>query len=441
MYLLYSAALAAALIVGLPYWLFRMLRHGKYQEGLRERLGWVPARLAAKSAQPTIWVHAVSVGEVLAISGLVEQMCRRLGGHRIVISTTTSTGQKLARQRFGDEVFYFPLDFAFAIRPYLRALRPELIVLAETEFWPNFLRLAKGSGAQVAVVNARISDRSLTGYLRMSHWLAPMLRNISLFLAQTHTDAERLRAIGVAGEKIQVIGNLKFDASPPEAAPIMASLRATFEQSAAGPVLVCGSTVDGEEPIVMQAFVNVLASHPRAVMILAPRHPERFAAVGQLLEKLGIRYWKRSLWSGENIAGGVLLVDTIGELASLYALADVAFIGGSLVPRGGHNILEAAQHGAAIIVGNHTENFRDMIQLFQARDAVRVTGPAEFPLILMELLSNDSQRHALGRRAFETLRSQTGATQRTLEALEKLLSQTTSGGSPVGVPTSPVPKR
>jgi 3-deoxy-D-manno-octulosonic-acid transferase len=167
-----------------------------------------------------------------------------------------------------------------------------------------------------------------------------------------------------------------------------------------------------------------LASYPRAVMILAPRHPERFAAVAQLLEKLGIRFWRRSLWTGDPIAGGVLLIDTIGELAALYALADIAFVGGSLVPQGGHNIIEPAQYGVAIVVGSHTENFRDIVRVFQSRDAVRVVSPVEFPLVLMELLSNVSARAALGRRAAETLRSQTGATKRTAEVLEKLLEPT-----------------
>jgi len=156
-------------------------------------------------------------------------------------------------------------------------------------------------------------------------------------------------------------------------------------------------------------------------MILAPRHPERFGQVAQLLEKLGIRFWRRSLWSGESLSGGVLLIDSMGELASLYALADVAFVGGSLVPRGGHNIIEPAQHGVAIVVGNHTENFRDIVGLFQSRNAVRVVGPAELPLVFMELAANEVERSELGRRAAETLRSQMGATQRTVQALQKLL--------------------
>jgi 3-deoxy-D-manno-octulosonic-acid transferase len=422
MYLIYTALLAAGLLVSLPYWLLQRLRHGKYRAGLGERLGRIPPRLAAQPARRTIWVHAVSVGEVLAVNNLAAQLEQRFPQHRVVVSTTTDTGQKLARIRFGVEnVFYFPLDFAFAIRPYLRLLQPDMVVIAETEFWPNFLRLAHASGAGIAIVNARISDRSSSGYRRFRLLLKRVLQNVDLFLAQTSEDARRLQEIGAPAERVYVTGNLKFDLPAPAAPPIIVSLRESFQQAATGPVIVCGSTVDGEEPMLLQAFVNVLASHPRAAMILAPRHPERFGEVAKLLEQLGIRSCRRSLWSGDPIVGGVLLIDTIGELAALYALADIAFVGGSLVPRGGHNIIEPALHSVPIIVGNHTENFRDIVSLFQSRDAVRVVGPAELPLVFMDLISKPAERIALGRRAGETLRSQMGATQRTLQALEKLL--------------------
>ncbi len=421
MYLLYSALLAAGLLVSLPYWIFGKRRHGKYREGLGERLGKVPPRLQTRS-MPAIWVHAVSVGEVLAVSELVQQLRRRFPEYRVVVSTTTATGQKLATKHFGeDSVFYFPLDFAFAIRPYMSVLRPRLIVLAETEFWPNFLRLAHASGARVAVVNARISDRSRPGYRRFRFILQRVLRNIDLFLAQTSEDASRLREIGAPADRVQVGGNLKFDVSAPDPPPIVARLRANFQQGGAGPVLVCGSTVEGEEELLLPIFQTVLGGRPQAVMILAPRRPERFNEVVRLLEQRGIRFWRRSMWNGDAIAGGVFLVDTIGELASLYALADVAFVGGSLVPRGGHNIIEPAQYGVPIMVGNHTENFRDIVSLFQSQDAVRVVGPAEFPLVLMDLLSTREERIALGRRGAETLQSQMGATDRTVAAIEKLL--------------------
>ena len=420
MYWIYSALLGLTLFVSLPYWLWQRLRHGKYRAGMEQRLGTVPEAL--NSQQPVIWVHAVSVGEVLAVSSLVEQLKNHLPGRRIVVSTTTDTGQRLARAKFGEaNVFYFPLDFAFAIRPYLDVLKPRLVVIAETEFWPNFLRLTHGSGARIAIVNARISDRSWPGYQRFRSLLTGVLQQVDLFLAQTDEDRKRLIDIGASADRVQVSGNLKFDVPLPPVPAIVASLRTAFQQAGSTPILVCGSTVEDEEPLLLQAFVNVLASHPKAVMILAPRHPERFAEAAKLLEDLGLHFWKRSLWSGEPIVGGVLLVDTIGELASLYALADVAFVGGSLVPRGGHNIIEPAQHGVAIVVGNHTENFRDIVGLFQSRDALRVVGPAEFPLVLMDLISHPEERAALGQRAAETLRSQTGATGRTLAALESLI--------------------
>jgi 3-deoxy-D-manno-octulosonic-acid transferase len=426
-YFLYSLALALGMLLSLPYWLYQILRHGKYRSGFVERLGRVPARLRAAGegsrARRVIWVHAVSVGEVLAVSGLVDQMRRNLPRHRVLVSTTTDTGQELARKRFGDDhVFYFPMDFAFAIRPYLHALQPELVVLVETEFWPNFLRRAHASGARIAVVNARISDRSLPRYRRFRWALRRMLAHVDLFLAQTQEDSARLQSIGAVAERVQVTGNLKFDVSLPSPPPIVESVRRSLAAEGAGPVLVCGSTVEDEEPPLLKAFENLRVGHPRAVMILAPRHPQRFDDVAILLRQLGMQSFRRSQWHGESLAGGVLLVDTIGELAALYALGELAFVGGSLVPRGGHNIIEPAQHGVAIVTGNHTENFRDIVALFQSRDAVRIVGLAELPLTLMQLLADNAERQALGRRALETMRSQMGATSRTLEALKTLLA-------------------
>jgi 3-deoxy-D-manno-octulosonic-acid transferase len=422
---LYSVALAVGMVASLPYWLYQMARHGKYRTGLAERLGQVPSRLQLPGEQePVIWVHAVSVGEVLAVAGLVEELRQRLPRYRLFISTTTDTGQALARERFGEgNVFYFPMDFAFAIRPYLRALRPRMVVIAETEFWPNFLRLAHASGARIAVVNARISDRSWPSYRRFRELLRRLLTNVDLFLAQTPEDAARLRDIGAHAERVRVTGNLKFDIPAPAPPAIVESVRKSIAATGAGPVLVCGSTVDGEEPLLLKAFENLLVAHPRAVMMLAPRRPERFAAVATLLEQMSIRFSRRSEWNDEALSGGVFLVDTIGELAALYALADVAFVGGSLVPRGGHNIIEPAQHGVAIVVGNHTENFRDMVNLFRSRDAVRIVGPAELPLVLLELLANDAERIALGKRAAETMRSQIGAPARTAGELLELLAR------------------
>lgn len=418
-------ALAVALLASLPYWIFQMARHGKYRKGLAERLGQLPTQLRLPERQdPTIWVHAVSVGEVLAVAGLVDELQRRFPQHRIFVSTTTDTGQRLARKRFGEaNVFYFPMDFAFAVRPYLRAVHPEVVIIAETEFWPNFMRLADASGARIAIVNARISDRSWPRYQRFRRLIGKVLANVDLFLAQTEEDATRLRNIGASVERVRVTGNLKFDIPVPVPPAIVERLRKSIRASGAGPVLVCGSTVDGEEPLLLKAFENVLVQHPNAVMLLAPRHPERFPAVAELLKQMSIRFCKRSLWNGEPLNGGVFLLDTIGELAALYAFADVAFVGGSLLPRGGHNIIEPAQHGVATVVGNHTENFRDMVNLFQRRDAVRVVGPAELPLVFLELLANEAERKALGQRASETMRSQIGATARTADELQRMMTR------------------
>lgn len=421
MYGLYSALLAALFVVGSPYWIFQMARHGKYRAGLAERLGRVPVRILA-DGRPSIWVHAVSVGEVLATAGLVAELRERFSGHRVVVSTATTTGQTLARSRFGEQnVFYCPLDFGFCIRPYLKALRPELVVVAETEFWPNFLRLSRAGGAKIAVVNARISDRSLPGYLRFRRWLRPVLDNISLFLTQTKEDAGRLTQIGAVAERVRVSGNLKFDVPPPAEIAFVAQLRDALNLAGAGPVLVCGSTMEGEEPLVMRGFENVLASHPKAVMVLAPRHPERFDKVAGLLRQLGTKCWRRSEWRGEPVAGGVFLLDSIGELASAYSLADLAFVGGSLVAHGGHNILEAAQFGVATVIGTSYQNFRDIVALFQQNQAVRIVGPAELPLVFMELMDSPQQRKTLGQRALETLGQQKGATERTLQALAELM--------------------
>jgi len=420
MYLLYSVLLGIALVATAPWWLACMLAQGKYRAGRGERLGRVPARLG--SVQGCIWVHAVSVGEVLAASRLVAGLRARFPERRVLVSTTTDTGQKLARERFGEEnVFYYPLDFSFAIRPYLRALRPALIVLAESEFWPNFLRLVRRTGARIAVVNARVSDRSLPRYLRLRVLWRRILRDIDVFLAQSEEDARRLVAIGAPEARVRVGGNLKFDVQPPETLPASEMLRRALAPATA--IGVCGSTAEGEEPVVLRAFGAVLQEHPRTMFILAPRRPERFDTVAGVLAASGLKFWRRSQLTGnESLSGGVLLLDSIGELAALYSLASVAFVGGSLVPHGGHNILEPAQFGVATLVGPHTENFRDIIRIFERAGAVKVVSLETFSGELLRLLDNEDTRQQLGRRAAEVVKQHRGATKRTLDELEKLIA-------------------
>jgi len=422
-YSLYSVLLLLALIVSTPWWLLEMLRHGKYRTGLNERLGTVPDRLFNQVAVNTIWIHAVSVGEVLAISRVVEELRAQLPGWRIVVSTTTDTGQKLARERFGENnVFYVPLDLPFAVRAYLQALRPKLLVLAESEFWPNLLRCARLSGASVAVVNARVSDRSLPGYLRIRRPLRRVMENVQLFLAQSEEDAHRLVQIGAPAECVHVSGNLKFEVKLPAQSKLVALFLAALEQEEIGPVLLTGSTLEGEEAMLLETFRQVVSRYPNALLVLAPRHPERFEPVASLLAASGVRYQRRSQWDGlKPIAGGIFLLDSIGELASLYEFADLAFIGGSLVPRGGHNVLEAAQFGRPILVGPYTQNFREVIEVFRKADALCVVTPQSLTATALRLLDNDNEREALGRRAAEVMRLRLGATERTVSSLLELL--------------------
>jgi 3-deoxy-D-manno-octulosonic-acid transferase len=422
-YFAYSVLLTLALVLSAPWWLLEMLRHGKYRAGLGERLGAVPERLKGRHLRDTIWIHAVSVGEVLAVSRVVEELRVRQPEWRVVISTTTDTGQKLARERFGESnVFYFPLDLGWATRPYLRALRPKLIVLVESEFWPNLLHMARRASVPVAVVNARVSDRSLPRYVRFRGLLRRVLRDISDFLAQSDEDARRLIQIGAPPERVSVGGNLKFEVKAPARTAIADAFAAAVARDPFGPVIVAGSTLEGEEAILLECFRHVLDSYPTAVLVLAPRHPQRFDAVAALLEGSGVGWDRRSSWSGPTLAAGrVLLLDTIGELAGLYQYADIAFVGGSLVPRGGHNVLEAAQFGVPILVGPYTENFRDIISIFQRAGGLRVVTPGSLGSTMLALFANHDERTRLGRSARNVMQEQGGATQRTVDALLALL--------------------
>ncbi|PSH04284.1 MAG: 3-deoxy-D-manno-octulosonic acid transferase [Acidobacteria bacterium] len=425
-YFLYSATLAVLLALTLPCWLVQMLRLGKYRAGLKERFGLVPSRIRLPQDDPAArlpvaWIHAVSVGEVLAIAPLVAQL--REQSFRVVVSTTTHTGQRLARDKFdAANVFYFPLDFAHCIRPYFRALSPALVILAETEFWPNFLRLAGASGAHLAIVNARISDRSFPRYLRFRGLLGRVLSPVELFLAQSEGDAERLRALGAAPERIEVSGNLKFDVAPPVESATVAQLGRQLWVSGA-PIVVAGSTVEGEEDYVLAAFRMLLAKYPAASLVLAPRHRERFEDVAQLLTSRGIRFVRRSAPDAaeQDLRGVVLLLDTLGELAAIYRYADVAFVGGSLVPRGGHNILEPAFFARAIVTGPHTENFRDILACFESRKAVVRCTAENLGDTFLRLLGEADERDALGKRAQQVLLEQRGATARSVARVLELV--------------------
>lgn len=422
---LYSLLLFLVLLLGSPFWLFRMATSGRYRSGLTQRLGSVPADLATTLAgRPVLWLHAVSVGEVLAATQLIASLERTYPGLAIAISTTTEAGQRLARERFPRHaVFYLPLDFSLLIRRYLHVLRPQLLLLMESELWPNLIRESHRAGATVVVVNARVSDRSFPRYRRLRHLWQPILRPVSLFLAQGQETADRLHAIGLPRGKIQITGNLKYDLKAAPQGPVFTALKAALPP--ASPALIAGSTLDGEEALLLAAWPAVLRQHPSAILLLAPRHTPRFAAVTALVSAGGFTGHRvSSLTATLPIApGDIVVLDTIGDLAGLYELATAAFLGGSLVPAGGHNPLEPARFGVPVIMGPSFENFREIVTTMQASNAIQVIeSEASLPEALTHLLSSDPDVRAMGERGRAVFLSQAGATARCLQALAPLLA-------------------
>jgi 3-deoxy-D-manno-octulosonic-acid transferase len=426
--LFYNLALFAGLVASTPWWLWRIATTHKYREGLGDRLGRVPPWLRSKAGEkPVLWLHAVSVGEVLAVSRLIGELDKSIPDFQVLVSTTTRTGQVLARERFGpNRVFYCPLDLRWAVHSYLNALKPRMLILAETEFWPNLLHACARRGIPVAVVNARISDRSWPRYRMLRRLWRPFLSTIGRALAQSETDAKRLSVIGLKPERVSVAGNLKFDVRAVQEAEATRLLRSLAPGLR---FLVGGSTLDGEEAALLECWPKILQSDPRFVLVLAPRHPERFAAVEGLLDRSGVAWVKRSSWKDRPAnqiepikAGQVVLLDTIGELASAYSLATIAVVGGSFVPAGGHNPLEPAQFGVSIVMGSHYDNFRAITDDLRADDAIRIASREELARTLIDLLSHPAEAAVMGARAKQVFGAQAGATGRTVRALQELLA-------------------
>jgi 3-deoxy-D-manno-octulosonic-acid transferase len=428
--LAYSALLMLGLVLSSPWWLLRMATTQRYREGLRQRLGAVPARLvAAVQGRRVVWVHAVSVGEVLAASQLVGELEAALGdGFRVVISTTTRTGQALARERFGAErVFYMPLDFAFSVRAYLRAMKPAALVLMESELWPRMLHACGRGGVPVVVANARMSDRSFARAMRMQWIWGSVMRKPALWLVQSEEDARRLVLVGVRAERVQVAGNMKYDIRAPKFSRIAEWARTVAEGRS---IFVAGSTVDGvpaEEELVIGAWKQSLHGETNALLVLAPRHPERFAVVEGLLQPF--RYVKASGWAaggdeGKSASGEieVVLLDTIGDLAAVYGIADAAFLGGSLIRKGGHNPLEPAQFGVPVVMGASFENFRDVVTKMQEAGGIRmVQDQDELGAAVVELLTDRKQAEAMGEAGRRVFEEQQGATARSVEAIAAMI--------------------
>jgi 3-deoxy-D-manno-octulosonic-acid transferase len=446
-YFIYSFLMGTAALLLLPYWLIRGLRQGKYLSNLRERLGLSFGAIDTLPAERpgAIWIHAVSVGELLSCVGLAKRLKEAHPNRPMVVSTTTITGQSLARERlqFADAVFYFPLDWTFCVRRVLQAVRPAIVIVLETEIWPNFLREAKRQDVPVLFVSGRISDRSFSRYQRyfgrVGFFLRPFLRNAlgnaSAFLMQSEKDAERIRALGAPGDRISVSGNLKYDMELPSETPLSSWLEAEARRQGRSPIVVAGSVVATEEPLALIAFGVVQGEHPNALLVLAPRKPERFEAAAEFIHESRRKFLRRSQLALSGHGPGaastngtisrditVILLDSIGELASLYRLADGAFVGGSLVPSGGHNILEPAAFGKIPVFGPSMENFSEIASRFVAADAaIQVESPEDAGVAWIELLRNPERRNKMAENAKRLVDSSRGATDRVLAEISKFL--------------------
>lgn len=431
MYLLYNLALAAGLVVSAPWWLWRGWRDGKYLDSLGQRFGLrLPER---PGSGPLVWVHAVSVGEALAARPLLAGVRDRLPDHRVVVSTTTRTGQGVARS-FGalvDGVLYCPLDLSWSVGRVLDALRPAALVVMETELWPSLLREARRRGVKTMMANGRISATSASRYARVGAFTRRVLGQLDVLCMQDEASAARARDLGADPARVRVTGNLKFDAVAPAGEPdaALADWLAWLDQGGLR-WLVAASTLAGEEAIVLDAYALVRAHVPDARLLVAARHPERFDEVTALAAGRGWRVVRRTAIARAAASVpapaevDVVVLDTIGELARVFAHAEAAFVGGSLVDAGGHNVLEPAWFGTPVVTGPSMHNFRALADLFAARGArVEVRDAEGLAGTWIEWLTNPEARRAAGRAAFDAARAQDGATLRTLDALVALLAQ------------------
>lgn len=436
MYLIYSILFSVGAILTAPYYWWRKGRRQK-RGYWAERFGTIPFQ---ESAPGAIWVHAVSLGETLAVAGLVQEMQRAFPGRKIYLSHVTPAGREAGEKRLPSIAgrFYVPLDWRWAARKALARIRPSLLVIVETELWPNLLRAAQEAGVRVVMVNARMSKRSLRGYQLARPFMRHVLANIDEICAQAEEDAERFRQLGAKPERVKTVGNLKFDAQPPHLGEFARALKAALRQAQRGPVLVAASTMPGEEPLVLQAWDLIRARYPQALLILAPRHPARFLEVSKDLADARRGFVRRTTLQVEEqalsrqlAATAILLLDTIGELAGVFEVADLVFIGGSLVPTGGHNLLEPAYWSKVIAFGPHMENFRDIAKLFlDAGAAIQVRNPEELAHATW-LLENREARERLGASARQVLEQNSGATARTLDCLRNYLDRGAQSREPL----------
>ena len=422
--MLYNLALSAVLLIGAPVWIPWLLLARKRRKNFPERLALRGFPVVPQpDGRPRIWVHAVSVGETLAASPLLRMLRERSPDALLFLSNVTLTGRETSGKVLAgvvDAAFFFPFDLPWICGRFLDRLRPEVVVIVETEIWPNFLAACAARGIPSVIVNGRLSERSFLGYRRLRWFFAPVLRTFRAIAAQSREDAERFIALGAPPEIVTVGGNLKFDVHPPtEKLTGLSSLLAGERESGVLWV-VAGSTHEGEEAPVVRAFLSARARNPALKLLLAPRHPERFGAVEELLHQEGVPVTRRtSVPDGaRGVDAPVLLLDSMGELAGAYAEASLAFVGGSLVQKGGHNVLEPAWHGVPTVVGPHMDNFREIANAFLSAGALlQVSGEGELSERFVRFAGDPSAFADTGRRARKLLESFRGASERNAAAV------------------------
>jgi 3-deoxy-D-manno-octulosonic-acid transferase len=447
LYFIYSFLMGVAALLLAPYWAVKGIRHGKYFSNLGQRLGFsLPSVERDNKRGGAIWVHAVSVGEVLAGVALARRLKEEYPERRLIVSTTTITGNTLARERinFADAVIYFPLDWAFSVRRILNAVKPALVIILETEIWPNFLRETARRKIPVIFVSGRISDRSFTryqNYLRsVGFFLRPFLKRVlsnpAAWLMQSEKDAERIRFLGAPASRVRASGNVKYDLELPASTALSVWLEHEAQRAGYSPIIVAGSVVATEEPLALIAFGTLQGEYPNALLVLAPRKPERFEAAAEFIHESRRRFLRRSELpigklehaanaNGTAIPKGVtvMLLDSIGELASLYRCADGVFVGGSLVPSGGHNILEPAAFGKIPVFGPSMENFAEIAARFVAAGAaVQVESPEDAGVAWIEFFRDPERMRAMGEKARSLVEDSRGATDRALGEIAGHLS-------------------
>ena len=449
MYLLYSFLLTLGFVLLLPKFAIDALRNGKYVTGLRERLGDVPQ--IESDGGPTIWLHCVSVGEAQAAISLVRRLKQTFPNHALVVSTTTVTGQRLAQTIFKYQaagVFYFPIDWAWTVRRVLRRIDPAAIFIMETELWPNLFRAARKRNTPIVSLNGRISDKSFHRYKRIRPFISRVLNNLTLAIMQSDQDAQRIRELGLARNRIVAVGNLKFDTAGSTADPeITKQIGMRFGFADGRSLFVAASTHDPEEAVILNAFRAVRQSHPNLRLLVAPRHPERFAEVAGLLTASEFSFTHRSAPpANDDALADIVLLDSIGELGAVFTFADIAFVGGSIAAHGGHNVLEPAAHGICTITGPHTSNFGAITNAMLTEGALvqlsnTAEQAAELARVLQELLSDTKRREEIGDRARAVCKNNRGATNRTLEFISSIFSQREERAFEVPVTADTVPAK